>query len=46
MEYLIILAILSVLTVVATALAFNVMKMKDSTKLKNELYKKALLKMN
>ena len=44
-EYLIILSILAVLTVIVTAFAFNVLKLKDITKIKNDLYKDSLLKM-
>lgn len=44
-EYLIILSILAVLTVIVTAFAFNIIKLKDVTKIKNNLYKNSLLKM-
>lgn len=44
-EYLIILSILAVLTVIVTAFAFSIIKLKDVTKIKNNLYKNSLLKM-
>jgi|GEM_PF-3518801 len=44
-EYLIILSILAVLTVIVTAFAFSIIKLKDVTKIKNNLYRNSLLKM-
>ncbi len=44
-EYLVMLAVIGILVVVATAFAFNIIKIRDITKIENKLYKQALLKM-
>lgn len=44
-EYLVILSIIGILVVVATAFAFNIIKIRDVAKIENNLYKRALLKM-
>ena len=44
-EYLVIIAVLTVITVIVAAFVLNFAKMSISNKLKNEVYKDALLKM-
>ena len=44
-EYLVILSILGVLTVIVSALAFNIIKLKEIEKIKNQKYAEALLNM-
>jgi len=44
-EYLVLLSVLGILTVLVSALAFNIIKIKEVAKIKNNIYSKALLKM-